>query len=120
MAKRSEWTVLYDAEFRKWLGEQDLGIQDEILSYVALLMRFGPNLGRPRVDTVKGSAFANMKELRIQFGGKPWRILFAFDPNRAAVLLVGGCKVGDPRWYKQQIPIADAKFRRHLQALKKG
>ncbi len=58
-----------------------------------------------------------MKELCIQFRGDPWRILFAFDPNRAAVLLVGGNKRGDKRWYKKQIPIADARFKRHLEGL---
>ncbi len=119
MAKKTEWTVLYVTEFRQWFDEQQTGVQDEILANVALLMRFGPNLGRPRADTIVDSAFQNMKELRIQCQGEPWRILFAFDPNRAAVLLVGGCKVGDSRWCKTQIPIADARFRRHLQTLKK-
>jgi hypothetical protein len=58
-----------------------------------------------------------MKELRVQFRGEPWRILFAFDPDRAAILLVGGNKRGDKRWYKKHLPIADARFRRHLERL---
>jgi hypothetical protein len=66
------------------------------------------------VDTVKGSRFTNMKELRVQVGGDPWRILFAFDPQRSAILLVGGNKRGDKRWYKTFIPIADERFERHL------
>ena len=73
---------------------------------------------RPYVDTLEGSAFPNMKELRVQFRGDPWRILFAFDSKRAAVLLVGGNKRGDRRWYKTQIPIADERFKRHLKRLK--
>jgi hypothetical protein len=68
---------------------------------------------------VEGSEFTNMKELRVQFRGDPWRILFAFDPRRAAILLVGGCKRGDKRWYKRQIPIADERFRRHLERLRR-
>lgn len=78
---------------------------------------FGPSLGRPHVDGVKGSGFGNMKELRVQVAGKPWRILFAFDPIRGAVLLLGGDKTGDARWYKVHVPIADARFRRHLDSL---
>jgi len=74
----------------------------------------GPNLGRPHVDTVQGSAFSSMKELRVQVKGDPWRILFAFDPQRQAILLVGGDKAGDKRWYARFIPIADERYRRHL------
>jgi hypothetical protein len=81
-------------------------------------MRLGPNLHRPRVDTIKGSSFSNMKELRIQYQGDPWRILFAFDPARNAILLVGGNKGPNKRWYDQNIPIADRRFRRHLDRLK--
>ena len=77
----------------------------------------GPHLGRPYVDTLEGSAFTNMKELRIQFHGDPWRVLFAFDPNCAAILLVGGNKQGDKRWYKKNLAIADGRFQRHLKRL---
>ena len=82
-----------------------------------MLKPFGPNLGRPRVDTVKGSVFTNMKELRVQYEGEPWRILFAVDPRRSAILLVGGNKGGDRRWYEEQVRIADRRFRRHLDSL---
>jgi hypothetical protein len=114
------WTVLLDKDFDDWLAKQEKGIRVLITARSVLLERIGPNLGRPHVDAVKGSAFTNMKELRIQYKGDPWRILFAFDPERAAVLLLGGCKVGDKRWYHEQIPIADARFRRHLESLKKN
>jgi hypothetical protein len=115
-----EWDVLFDEEFGEWLVSLEEGLQDEILAHVDLLRAFGPNLGRPRVDTVKGSRYRKMKELRIQYRGDPWRILFAFDPNRAAVLLVGGNKRGDKRWYQQHIRIADRRFKRHLESLEEG
>jgi hypothetical protein len=83
-----------------------------------VLGEFGPKLGRPRVDTLEGSSFQNMKELRIQYQGEPWRILFAFDPKRQAVLLVGGNKTGNKRWYKENIPIADKRYRKYLEILK--
>jgi hypothetical protein len=82
-----------------------------------LLRRRAPNLGRPRVDSVKGSRFSNMKELRVQYHGDPWRILFALDPRRQAILLVGGNKRGQKRWYKDHIRVADERFRRHLESL---
>jgi len=93
-----EWEVLFDEEFAAWLESLDDELEVEILAHVQLLRAFGPNLGRPRVDTIKGSKYPNMKELRIQYRGDPWRMLFAFDPERAAILLVGGNKRGDKRW----------------------
>src|SRR4051794_39091373 len=101
-----EWDVLFTDEFAAWLDGLAETVQDEILVHIALVRQRGPNLGRPYVDTVEGSEFTNMKELRVQFRGEPWRILFAFDPKRMAVLLAGGNKRGDKRWYKKHIPIA--------------
>lgn len=112
-----EWEILYDEAFAEWLESLEEGLQDEILAHAELLREFGPNLGRPRVDTVKGSKYPNMKELRVQYQGDPWRILFAFDPDRAAILLVGGNKRGDRRWYKTHVRIADRRFERHLDGL---
>jgi hypothetical protein len=114
-----EWDVLFDEEFAAWLGGLPQALHDEILAHAALLRERGPQLGRPYVDTVQGSAFTNMKELRVQFRGDPWRILFAFDTNRAAILLVGGNKQGDQRWYKKHLPIADARFKHHLERLER-
>jgi hypothetical protein len=118
MAKDTEWTVLFHQEFDTWLAEQEQGLRREIWSHIDVLRRLGPNLGRPRVGTIKGSAFSNMKELVIQYQGNPWRVLFAFDPNRNAVLLVGGTKVGKKDWYAVHIPIADQRFERYLKSLK--
>jgi hypothetical protein len=79
-----------------------------------ILEEQGASLGRPYVDTIKGSAFTNMKELRVQHDGNPYRILFAFDPQRQAVLLIGGNKRGDKRWYEKNIPIGDRRFAEYL------
>ncbi len=112
-----EWDVLLDEDFAAWLDGLDAALRNEILAHAALLGARGPHLGRPYVDTLEGSAFTNMKELRIQFHGDPWRILFAFDPKRRAILLVGGNKRGDKRWYKKNLAIADERFQRHLKRL---
>jgi hypothetical protein len=81
---------------------------------------FGPNLGRPTVDTLKSSTHANMKELRFDWEGEAWRVAFAFDPMRRAVLLVGGDKAGvdKKRFYKRLVAAADERFDRHLASLR--
>jgi hypothetical protein len=112
-----EWEVLFDEECRTWFDSLEETLQDAILACVAVLQQRGPNLGRPRVDSIKDSKHSNMKELRIQQRGVPWRILFAFDSRRRAVLLVGGNKGEDKRWYERNIPIADERFDRHQRAL---
>lgn len=112
-----EWKVLLYQDFEKWLLEQNEGVRTSILSYAKLLAQFGPNLGRPHVDTLQGSTLPNLKELRVQHQGDPWRILFAFDPERQAILLLGGNKQGDKRWYKKAIPLAEARYLQHLRFL---
>lgn len=112
-----EWDVQSDEEFDAWLFGLEARVRAEIASHINLLRQFGPHLGRPHVDTVEGSAYHNMKELRVRFRGDPWRVLFAFDPTRRAILLVGGNKGGDRRWYRTNIPIADERSRRHLERL---
>lgn len=113
------WTVLFhdafDAEFQA-LNE---ALQDELLAHAKLLGEFGPNLGRPTVDGLKGSKHANMKELRFDGGGGVWRIAFAFDPKRQAILLVGADKGGadQRRFYKRLIAVADKRFDEHLAEL---
>lgn len=105
-----KWNVIFDLHFRLWFNRQEQGFQDEVLSVLSLLMELGPALVRPRVDTLEGSLIKNMKELRIQYKGDPWRILFVFDPKRQAILLVGGNKTGNKRWYKENIPVAEVKY----------
>ena len=95
-------------------------LQDELLAHARLLQEFGSHLGRPTVDTLKGSKHANMKELRFDCAGGVWRVAFAFDTERAAILLVGGNKGGadQRRFYKKLIASADVRFDGHLAALK--
>lgn len=95
-------------------------MQDELLALAMLLERFGPTLGRPRVDTLKGSRHANMKELRFQVDNGVWRVAFAFDPERKAILLVAGDKSGSNkrRFYKRLIKKADERFDAHLDLLR--
>ncbi len=108
------WEVLFDREFKAWYSNLEIDLREEITTGVNLLEIRGPNLGRPKVDTIKGSKIPNLKELRIQFKGEPWRILFAFDPKRKCILLIGGNKTGDERWYKTNIPIAENRYFRYL------
>lgn len=96
---------------------QTAGVRQAILAHAKLLAAFGPGLGRPQVDTLKGSQIANLKELRVQFQGEPWRILFAFDPKRRAILLVGGNKQGDDQWYRRTIRLAEQRYARHLEEM---
>ena len=95
-------------------------VQDELLAVSALLETYGPALGRPHVDTLAGSKHANMKELRFRAADGVWRVAFAFDPNRQAILLIAGDKAGvaQARFYKVLIRKADARFSSYLKALK--
>ena len=108
------WSVISVVEFDEWLDDQTSPVRIVTDAMVEVLAEFGPQLGRPQVDTLYGSAFDNLKELRYKVGGRPYRILFAFDPKRRAVLLLGGDKGKDKRWYQINVPIADDRFRRHL------
>ncbi|PDW02228.1 type II toxin-antitoxin system RelE/ParE family toxin [Candidatus Viridilinea mediisalina] len=112
-----KWTILLDPDFETWLSEQEQGVQVAIAAHANLLSQRGPSLGRPYVDTLQGSQFTNLKELRVQYRGAPWRVLFAFDPKRQAILLVGGCKQGQSRWYREMIPIAEQRYQRHLDTM---
>jgi hypothetical protein len=117
--KNVVWSVQAHPEFEKWLLSLDAPVRDELLAHTILLERFGPALARPHVDTVTESKYPNMKELRVQFKGNPWRVLFAFDPKRSAILLVGGNKASDKRWYKTHIRVADERYAEHLRQLEK-
>jgi hypothetical protein len=110
------WTILFHDEFDSEFQTLAKGLQDELLAHALLLRQFGPSLGRPTVDTLKGSKHANMKELRFGWRGGVWRVAFAFDPNRQAMLLVAGDKGGadQKRFYKRLIGLADARFDTHL------
>lgn len=87
-----EWVVEFDEEFLLWFEELPEELQDEINAVLIVLAEFGPALRRPRVGNIEGSKYPQMKELIVQHQGEPWRILFAFDTVRHAILLVGGNK----------------------------
>lgn len=114
MQKR--WIILLHEAFDREFDELAEPIQDELLAHTLLLRQYGPDLGRPTVDTLKGSRYTNMKELRFSVSGQIWRVAFAFDPKRRAVLLVAGNKAGadQRRFYKRLIQTADKRFTDHL------
>jgi hypothetical protein len=112
------WEVEYTDEFGEWwerLTEQEQG---DVAAYVGELERRGPMLPFPYSSGVKGSKHGEMRELRVQSGGKPIRIFYAFDPRRMAMLLIGGKKAGIKRFYEQFIPIADRLYDEHLAELR--
>jgi len=118
--------VRWEVEFHKDFGSEfdalPDDVQDELLAHALLLEQFGPRLGRPCVDTLKGSRHANLKELRFDAADGVWRVAFAFDPKRKAVLLIAGDKSGvsEKRFYRQLIAKADARFDEHLSRMEKG
>lgn len=111
---KSCFTTNFDAEF----DEFPVPVQDAIYAGIEVLKEFGPRLGRRWVDTLKGSTFSNMKELRCSADDGEWRIAFAFDPKRQAILLVGGDKSGiaQQRFYRTLLVKADLRFAAHLKA----
>ncbi len=113
-----KWSIVETEEYGIWFESLDPDAQDAIAAKVGVLKAVGPSLGRPAVDSIKGSRFPNMKELRVKSQKRPFRIFFAFDPERQAVLLVGGNKAGagDKTFYAKMIPLADKLFREYLEA----
>ena len=114
------WVVRLHEKFEPEFDGLPEAVQDELLAQSKLLEHFGPILGRPRVDTLNGSRHANMKELRFDAADGVWRVAFAFDSRREAILLVAGDKSGvaPGRFYKGLIKRADARFAEHLRSLK--
>jgi hypothetical protein len=116
------WTVefhdLFAEEFAHFDAEVKIGIEAGVIA----LREFGPRLGRPHADTLKDSKHANMKELRFAAADGAWRMAFAFDPKRSAILLVAADKSGSSqkRFYTQLIAKADKRFEEHLRRLTEG
>lgn len=111
-----DWKVNFHPRFKPEFDALAAAVQDELLAMLIPLREFGPRLGRPDVDTLNGSAFAHMKELRFRADGGVWRVAFAFDPKRNAILLVAGDKSGtsEKRFYKRLIEKADQRYEEHL------
>ena len=114
------WIVAIGDEFEPEFDDLHDDVRTEILAMSRLLQRFGPQLGRPRVDTLKGSRHANMKEIRFSAADGEWRVAFAFDTKREAILLVAGDKSGssEKRFYRRLVRKADERFEAHLDRLK--
>lgn len=108
------WEVEVSDEFAEWYASLDEPESQSIDSAVDKIVEYGPLLARPYADTLKGSRYPNLKELRAQHEGRPYRILFAFDPRRNAYLILGGDKTGDNNWYVDAIRRAEAIYAQHL------
>lgn len=114
-----KYRVEFVEDCAKWLLSLTASEQEDVLAVIGLLKTLGPQLSYPYSSGIEGSKYSHMRELRIQHKGKPYRILYAFDPTRAAILLIVGNKTGNDRWYKKIIPKADKLYGAHLDNLKK-
>ena len=113
------WSVEYTDEFGEWFETLVEAVQDDVDRSVGLLEAKGPQLPFPHSSGIEGSRHAHMRELRVQSGGEPYRIFYAFDPRRTAILLIGGNKTGDDRFYERTVPIADSLYDTYIAELKK-
>jgi hypothetical protein len=117
---KTQWEVILHDDFVPEYRELSESVQDVLVALTTILREKGPLLGRPQVDTLKGSRHANMKELRFDADGGVWRVAFAFDPERKAILLVARDKggVGQRRLYRDLLLVADRRLDQHLNALR--
>jgi hypothetical protein len=111
------WEVEFSDEFGQWWDGVTAAEQKSVDFSVSLLQAAGPTLKMPHSSGVETSHHTHMRELRIQHEGRPYRVLHAFDPRRAALLLIGWDKTGNNRWYEEYVPLADAIYDRHLRDL---
>lgn len=113
------WNVYFHPKFKAEFEELAEAVQDQLLAMIVPLRARGPLLGRPDVDTLNDSKFANMKELRFKAEGGVWRVAFAFDPKRDAILLVAGDKSGgsEKTFYQRLIAKADKRYKEHLEGI---
>jgi len=111
------YEVEFTDEFEQWYITLDEATQDSIDVTVELLEEKGPTLPSQYSSAINGSRYGHMRELKVQHKGKPYRILYAFDPRRIAVLLLGGNKAGNDRWYEENVPKADKLYHELLEEL---
>ena len=112
------WDIEYTDQFGGWWEGLDAKEQSSVSASVDLLGLFGPGLRFPHSSGIKGSRHGNLRELRIQHAGRPYRVLYAFDPRRCALLLIGGDKTGQDRWYDEHVPLAESLYDEHLEILR--
>jgi hypothetical protein len=113
------WEVEYTDAFGHWWDKLDEAEQESIDASVGLLEQLGPDLRYPHSSGVEKSRQGHMRELRVQHQGRPYRVLYAFDPRRTAILLIGGDKTGNNRWYEEFVPLADKLYDEHIEMLRK-
>jgi hypothetical protein len=113
------WEVEYTDQFAEWWEELTVRQQRSISLIVDILLEHGVHLPYPNSSGVIGSRHSHMRELRVQSGGRPIRIFYAFDPRRSAILLIGGDKTGDDRFYERYVPIADNLYDEHIEELRR-
>jgi hypothetical protein len=113
------WEVEFTREFETWWQSLTEEEQGELDASVRLLADFGPSLRYPHSSGILGSRHPRLRELRTQCEGRPLRTLYAFDPRRVAILLIGGDKTGNDRWYEEFVPLADNLYDEHLRELEK-
>ncbi len=113
------WEVEYTNEFEDWWSGLTEQQQDSLSHGVDLLMQFGPRLPFPYSSGIQGSRHGGMRELRTQSGGRPLRTLYVFDPKRTAILLIGGDKTGNDRFYEQYVATADRLYDQYLEEIRK-
>jgi hypothetical protein len=113
------WDVEYSDDFGGWWDALDADAQESVAAAVGLLEDRGPRLGFPHSSDVRSSRHGQMRELRVQHEGRPYRVFYAFDPRRSAILLIGGDKSGDDRFYERMVPVADRLYDEHLAQLRR-
>ena len=112
------WPVEYTDEFEAWWDGLNEAEQDAVAAAVTLLIDEGPKLEHPHSSKIKGASVSHLRELRKQHAGRPYRMLYAFDPRRSVILLIGADKTGDKRWYKRFVPLAERLYREYLAELR--
>ena len=112
------WEVEYTDDFESWWNGLEEREQVKIAAAVRVLEENGPDLPFPLSSSISASAY-RLRELRVQVHGRPYRILYIFDPRRVAILLLGGDKTGDDRWYQVNVPKAERLYEQHLEDLRR-
>jgi hypothetical protein len=119
MPSGKRWNIEITDEYLTWFAGLEEGQQDALRADIEILEQLGPFLGRPYVDSIKGSKHSNLKELRTMHGRRHIRSFFAFDPRRTAILLIGGDKTGVKAFYDRIVPLADRLFDQYLAEIRK-